>query len=129
MEDEKHWSRVHMHASAGDGDWFDERCVTPNPKPQTPNPKLTLRLFAAETSSLYKWKKRCSKPSWCAPTASAMHMCNTFLHAQSRHFCTHNRATFFARLIVALSCRYGDTPLHLAALKGRIAIAKVCFHP
>jgi hypothetical protein len=43
--EEKHWSRVHMHAAAGDGDWFDER------------------LFAAETSSLYKWKKRCSKPS------------------------------------------------------------------
>jgi hypothetical protein len=25
---------------------------------------LALRLFAAETSSLYKWKKRCSKQSW-----------------------------------------------------------------
>ena len=63
--EEKHWSRVHMHAAAGDGDWFDER------------------LFAAETSSLYKWKKRCSKPSW-----------------------------------------YGDSPLHLAVLKGRIDVVK-----
>lgn len=23
--DEKHFSRVHLHAAAGDGDWFDER--------------------------------------------------------------------------------------------------------
>ena len=25
--EEKHYSRVHMHAAAGDGDWFDERRV------------------------------------------------------------------------------------------------------
>jgi hypothetical protein len=23
--EEKHYSRVHMHAAAGDGDWFDDR--------------------------------------------------------------------------------------------------------
>jgi hypothetical protein len=25
--EEKHFSRVHLYAAAGDGDWFDERCV------------------------------------------------------------------------------------------------------
>jgi hypothetical protein len=25
--EEKHYSRVHMHAAAGDGEWFDERRV------------------------------------------------------------------------------------------------------
>jgi hypothetical protein len=52
--------------------------------PQTwPTESLAHRIFAAETSSLHKWKKRCSKQSW-----------------------------------------YGDTPLHLAVLNGRVDIAK-----
>jgi hypothetical protein len=29
--EEKHYSRVHMHAAAGDGDWFDDRFAMPMP--------------------------------------------------------------------------------------------------
>lgn len=85
-----------MHAAAGNGDWFDERCVMPsntttNSNHPTKNRFVfanglahdACRLFAAETSSLYKWKKRCSKQSW-----------------------------------------YGDAPLHLAVLNEHIDVAK-----
>jgi hypothetical protein len=29
--EEKHYSRVHLYAAAGDGDWFEERHVIASP--------------------------------------------------------------------------------------------------
>jgi hypothetical protein len=123
--EEKHYSRVHLHAAAGDGDWFDDRFL----------PMFTMATrvngISLTLAFLLHWHFSYTRNSnemfFNAETPAQIDRRRNVISVQVEKALLQAILVLPSLLPVYYCnnlCMYGDSPLHLAVLKGRIDVVK-----